>query len=72
MKGLPPCRIEVAWSAADQLWIADIPDLEFCSAHGVTPHEAVAEVEQAAQAWLEAARAIGPTRPTPSTSALQA
>jgi predicted RNase H-like HicB family nuclease len=42
--------IEVFWSEEDQVWIADIPDLPFCTAHGATPHEAVAEVELAAAA----------------------
>jgi predicted RNase H-like HicB family nuclease len=56
-------RIEVAWSDEDQVWIADVPDLAFCSAHGPTPHEAVAEVEQAVDAWIEAAKALG--KPVP-------
>jgi len=41
----PGYRIEVFWSAEDEVWIADVPDLPMCSAHGLTPHEAVAEVE---------------------------
>jgi len=36
-----------------------VPDLEACSAFGKTPAEALAEVEQAKAAWLEAARAEG-------------
>jgi hypothetical protein len=32
--------IEVFWSDEDQVWIADVPDLPFCTAHGATPHEA--------------------------------
>ena len=58
--------INVSWSDEDQVWIADVPDLAFCSAHGPTPHDAVAEVEQAADAWLEAARAAGRPIPEPS------
>jgi len=34
-----------------------IPDLEACSAFGATPAEALAQVELAKAAWLEAARA---------------
>ena len=26
--------IEVFWSAEDQTWVADVPDLPFCTAHG--------------------------------------
>ena len=59
-------RIEVYWSDEDQCWIADVPDLPTCTAHGPTPHEAVAEVEIAAEAWLEAAKATGRAIPKPS------
>lgn len=58
--------IEVSWSDEDQTWVADVPDLAFCTAHGPTPHEAVAEVELAADAWLEAATAAGRPVPMPS------
>ncbi|MGH3549786.1 MAG: type II toxin-antitoxin system HicB family antitoxin [Pseudonocardiaceae bacterium] len=68
----PRYRIEVTWSAEDQVWVADVPELAFCSAHGSTPHEAVAEVELAAEAWLDAARATGRALPQPSGSARQA
>jgi predicted RNase H-like HicB family nuclease len=50
-------KIEVLWSDADQVWIADVPGLPFCTAHGATPHEAVARVELAAKAWLADAAA---------------
>jgi predicted RNase H-like HicB family nuclease len=45
-------------------YIADIPDLESCSAFGRTPEEALAEVQQAKTAWIEAAQQAG--RPIPS------
>ncbi|MGH3809273.1 MAG: type II toxin-antitoxin system HicB family antitoxin [Pseudonocardiaceae bacterium] len=48
----PDYRIEVFWSDEDEVWIADVPNLPMCSAHGLAPHEAVAEVEQAIEAWL--------------------
>ena len=58
--------IEVCWSEEDQAWIADVPDLAFCTAHGPSPHDAVAEVEQAVEAWLTAASAAGRPIPKPS------
>lgn len=63
MTGYP---IEVFWSDEDQVWIADVPDLPFCTAHGTTPHDAVTEVELAAEAWLQAARETGRSIPEPS------
>ena len=68
----PTYPIHVFWSAEDEAWVADVPDLSYCSATGDTPHEAVAEVEIAIEAWLEAARSTGRPVPTPSTSAAQA
>lgn len=65
-------RIEVVWSEDDHVWIAGVPDLPFCTAHGATPHDAVAEVDLAAEAWIEAASATGPRIPKPSGRAMQA
>ena len=50
-------HINVFYSEEDQCYIADIPDLKYCSAHGETPDEAVREVLVAQEAWLESARA---------------
>lgn len=58
-------HINVFWSDEDACFVADIPDLRFCSAFGDTPEEAVREVEIAKQAWLEAARAAGDPVPEP-------
>jgi predicted RNase H-like HicB family nuclease len=69
MSGYP---IDVFWSDEDQAWIADVPDLAYCSAHGATPHEAVAEVELAVEAWLQAARETGRVIPSPSARAVRA
>lgn len=49
-------HINVFYSNADGGYIADIPDLKYCSAFGETPEEAVREVQIAKEAWLEAAR----------------
>jgi predicted RNase H-like HicB family nuclease len=58
-------HINVFYSEEDGGYIADIPDLKFCSAFGSTPEEAVHEVERAKTAWLEAARAEGKPIPRP-------
>ena len=52
-------HINVFWSEEDECWIADVPDLRFCSAHGETQAQAVAEVEIAMAAWLETVRERG-------------
>ena len=57
--------IKIFFSEEDGGFIADIPDLEACSAFGDAPEQALAEVEQAKQAWLETARAEGKPIPSP-------
>ena len=58
-------HINVFYSVEDGGYIADIPDLKFCSAFGDTPESAVREVVQAKTAWLEAAQAAGKPIPRP-------
>jgi predicted RNase H-like HicB family nuclease len=58
-------HINVFYSDEDGCYVADIPDLEFCSAFGDTPEEAVHEVMIAKQLWLDAARELGKTIPPP-------
>jgi len=58
-------HINIFYSEEDGGYIADIPDLESCSAFGETPEQALAEVKKAMQAWLEAARREGKPIPEP-------
>jgi predicted RNase H-like HicB family nuclease len=58
-------HINVFYSEEDGGYIADIPDLRFCSAFGATPEEALREMLRAKEAWLEAARSAGKEIPRP-------
>ncbi len=58
-------HVNIFYSEEDDGYIADIPDLPACSAFGPTPMEALAQVEIAKEAWLEAARAEGKPVPEP-------
>lgn len=58
-------HINVFWSDEDNCYIADIPDLEYCSAHGETPEEALREVLVAKRAWLAVAKERGVSIPKP-------
>jgi predicted RNase H-like HicB family nuclease len=58
-------HINIFYSEEDAAYVADIPDLDACSALGQTPDEALSEVEQAKQLWLDAARAAGKPIPSP-------
>ena len=50
-------HINVFYSTEDEGYIADIPDLKYCSAFGDTPQEAVQEVMVALELWIEEAKA---------------
>jgi predicted RNase H-like HicB family nuclease len=58
-------HINVFYSEEDEAYIADIPDLKYCSAHGETPEEALREVLIAKDAWLSVAHEKGLEIPEP-------
>ena len=58
-------HINIFYSSEDEGYIADIPDLKYCSAFGETPELALQEVQIAKAAWLEAALAEEKTIPEP-------
>lgn len=58
-------HVNVFYSEEDEGYIADIPDLRYCSAFGETPVEALREVEKAKEVWLETARELGKRIPKP-------
>lgn len=58
-------HINVFYSQDDGGYIADIPDLDSCSAFGSSPLAALEEVLQAKDAWLAAARERGIAVPPP-------
>ncbi len=58
-------HINVFYSEEDGGYIADIPDLDACSALGGSPEEALAAVEKAKAGWLAAAREAGKLIPEP-------
>ena len=61
-------HINVFYSPEDEGWIANIPDLGYCSAFGQTPDEAVREVMVAQEAWLESCRKHNDPIPEPRYS----
>jgi predicted RNase H-like HicB family nuclease len=61
--------VEVFWSDEDEGFIAVAPDLPGCSAWGVDQPEALRQLSDAIEAWIEAARAAGNPVPTPSRPA---
>ncbi|MSP21562.1 MAG: type II toxin-antitoxin system HicB family antitoxin [Dehalococcoidia bacterium] len=58
-------HINIFYSEEDVAYVADIPDLKFCSAFGETPEQALTELRVARDAWIEVARAAGKSVPRP-------
>ena len=58
-------HINIFYSEEDGGYIADIPDLDSCSAFGETPEQALEEAEKAKKAWIEAAHQSGKPVPSP-------
>ena len=58
---IPKYHINLFRSEPDSAWVADVPDLQSCSAFGDTP----AEIEQAIEAWLAVVREDGLPIPEP-------
>ncbi len=58
-------EIILYWSAEDAAFIAEVPELPGCMAHGDTQEEALANVKKAMQLWLDTAREFGDPIPEP-------
>jgi predicted RNase H-like HicB family nuclease len=61
----PRYHINIFRSAEDDCWIADVPDLRYCTTHGDTREEAFANVHDAIATWIEAAQETGSKIPEP-------
>ena len=58
-------EIIIFWSAEDDAFVADVPELPGCMAHGATHEEALANVKEAARLWVDAAEEFGDPIPEP-------
>ncbi len=58
-------HINIFFSEEDDWYVADVPDLVFCSALGDSPEHALTEVRIATENWLAAARQRGEQVPQP-------
>jgi predicted RNase H-like HicB family nuclease len=59
-------HINIFFSDEDDCYVADLPDLPFCSGFGDTPEESLANVGEAKKLWLEEAAVTGKDIPKPS------
>lgn len=58
-------EIIIFWSDPDQAFVAEIPELPGCAAHGDTQESALANVREAMHLWMDTAREFGDPVPIP-------
>lgn len=58
-------EIIIYWDDQDRIYIADVPELPGCSAHGNTYDEALNNAKEAIQLWIDTAREFGDPVPEP-------
>ena len=51
---IPHYHINIFWSEEDACYVADIPDLKHCTGQGDSPREALEDVLETRDAWLDA------------------
>ena len=62
-----PYLVVTGWSATDRCFVARVPALPNCAAHGDTAAKAAAEVQQAAEIMIEV---LGTKAPPPDRDVL--
>jgi predicted RNase H-like HicB family nuclease len=58
-------EIIIYWSDEDQTFVADVPELSGCMAHGASQEEALKNISAAISLWLETAKEFDDPIPAP-------
>ncbi|MFO7898238.1 MAG: type II toxin-antitoxin system HicB family antitoxin [Planctomycetota bacterium] len=58
-------EVIIYWSEEDGAFIAEVPELHGCMAHGETREAALASVNDAIALWIKTAREFGDPVPKP-------
>jgi len=58
-------EVIIYWSDEDQVFVAEVPELPGCAAHGATQEAALANAQQAIGLWIDTAREFGDPIPEP-------
>lgn len=58
-------EIIIYWSNEDQVFIAEVPELPGCMAHGDTQEAALKNAHEAIQLWIDTAKEFGDSVPEP-------
>lgn len=55
----PKYEIILFWSDDDQTFVAEVPELPGCMAHGDSQESALANVNEAITLWIDTAKELG-------------
>lgn len=58
-------EIILYWSDDDNVFVAEVPELPGCAAHGDTQESALKNINDAIQLWIDTARELGKPIPEP-------
>ncbi|OLD28038.1 MAG: hypothetical protein AUJ04_02545 [Acidobacteria bacterium 13_1_40CM_3_55_6] len=58
-------EIIIYWSNEDETYVAEVPELPGCLAHGDNYESAAAKANEAIQLWIDTAREFGDPIPEP-------
>jgi len=58
-------EVIIYWSDEDGAFLADVPELPGCAAHGPTQEAALASAQEAIRLWLDTAKEFGDAIPEP-------
>ncbi len=58
-------EVIIYWSEEDSIFVAEVPELPGCVAHGKTHEEALQQAKEAIDLWIETAKEFGDTVPQP-------
>jgi len=64
-------EVIIYWSDEDRVFVAEVPELPGCAAHGDSPDSALSNCRDAIELWLDTAREFGRTIPQPKGRRLQ-
>jgi len=58
-------EVIIYWSEEDQMFVAEVPELPGCAAHGPTQEAALTNAQEAIRLWLDTAKEFGDPIPVP-------
>ncbi len=61
-------EIIIYWSEEDEAFLAEVPKLPGCIAHGSTQEAALANVQEAMTLWIDTAKEFGDPIPEPKAA----